>query len=61
VQCLTVMSRDPYILLGCKSGMMRVAAFANERGILSCDLHTASSLQLIPYRGACWWGARLFG
>mmetsp|Transcript_6499 Transcript_6499/g.17391 ORF Transcript_6499/g.17391 Transcript_6499/m.17391 type:complete len:1876 (-) Transcript_6499:608-6235(-) len=50
VLCMAIMPREPFLLLGCKSGIMRAAAFVNAAGMLSCDVHTASSLQLIPFR-----------
>ncbi|KAF5828073.1 hypothetical protein DUNSADRAFT_18262 [Dunaliella salina] len=50
VLCMAIMPREPFLLLGCKSGIMRAAAFVNACGMLSCDVHTASGLQLIPFR-----------
>lgn len=48
---MAALARDPYLLLGCKSGTLRVAAFADSEGVLARVPQATARLQLIPYRG----------
>ena len=49
--CAYGMQREPYLLLGCKSGAMRVAGMVNASGATVTEARQVRALQLMPYKG----------
>lgn len=49
---VAVVPREAYLLLGCDSGALRVAALLNAAGHPVGEARPVSSIRLMPYRGA---------
>ena len=47
--CIAPMQRDPYVLLGCSSGSIRVAALVNASGTTVTEARQVRMLQIMPY------------
>lgn len=61
--CVADMARDPYVLLGCSSGSLRIATLVDDFGSPPKHPREARGFTIAPYRGAflcaeaatCWW------
>lgn len=53
VCCITVFDQEPYLLLGCSSGTVRVAALVNASGDAVSGARQVRSLQLREYTSEC--------
>lgn len=50
ITCAAPLRREPYVLLGCASGAVRVAMVANASGCGVVGARPARGLRLMPYR-----------
>lgn len=50
VTAVAALTPEPYLVLGCRSGGLRVAALLNAAGVPADGAHEASSLSLLPYQ-----------
>lgn len=53
VCCITAFDQEPYLLLGCSSGTVRVAALVNASGDAVSGARQVRSLQLREYTSEC--------
>ena len=54
VMAVALMPNDPYVLLGCQSGDIQVAALVDEHGEPAVGATAVRSLSMTPYEGtAC--------
>lgn len=51
ITCMATVGRHPYILLGCKSGAIRVADLSAAPGATGAEAKRFASMKLMPYRG----------
>ena len=52
VTAVAALAPEPYLVLGCRSGGLRVAALLDEAGAPADSAREAVSLSLLPYQGA---------
>ena len=52
VTAVAALMPEPYLVLGCRSGGLRVAALLDEAGAPADSAREAASLSLLPYQGA---------
>jgi hypothetical protein len=53
VRCMTTFQQEPYLLLGCSSGTVRVAALVNASGDAVTGPRQVRGLQLREYNSKC--------
>jgi hypothetical protein len=53
VCCMTAFDQEPYLLLGCSSGTVRVAALVNASGDAVSGARQVRRLQLRDYTSEC--------
>jgi hypothetical protein len=51
ITCVTPLEQQPYLMLGCASGAVRVAVLVNASGAPVMEARQARSLKLMPYLG----------
>lgn len=53
IRCVAVMPRDPFLLLGCASGILRFAVLTAPGGAPAADMRQSQAVRLLSYRGRC--------
>lgn len=53
VCCVADLPHDPFVLLGCASGSLRVALLADSGGQPVTQPRAVRKLKVSPYRGTC--------